>query len=99
MKIKYSPCLYNIYSKSKAFPNTEIRIIDKNTIVIDEEMYEFDKDSVEWQNITNQTNGVILEASRDDVGELWLTIRRFYTGDCSEWDNGEYHEMEVGDVP
>jgi len=98
MKIKYIPCKWNEYAKIKAYPDTVIQIFDRNILVVDDETYEFDQESVEWQNIINQTNGVILEARRDGAGELWVIIRRFYTGDCSSWDTGDYHQMGVGDV-
>ena len=95
MKIKYSPCKWNENARLPHKPNTEIMVKDENTIVVDEELYEFDKKSVEWPEIVAQTNGAILEAKRDGNDELYLTVRRFYTGSCSSWDSGDYHTMEA----
>ncbi len=91
MKIKYSPCKWNEYANIAASPNTEIISIDENRIKIDGEIYEFDPLDVEWPDIAEQTNGVIIEAHRSDM--LYLTIRRFYTQSCAEWDTGDYHEI------
>jgi hypothetical protein len=81
MKIKYSPC--------RANTETIIEKIDENTVRIDGEDYSFDAESILWDTITADTNYLIIDAHRID-GELWLTIRRFYTGAC-DWDTGDYH--------
>jgi len=93
MKIKYSPVKWNEHARIEAEPNTQINYIDENTIKIDEELYEFDNESITFPEIHSQTNGVILEANRNEFNELFITIRRFYTADCTEWDNGEYNEI------
>ena len=84
MHIKYSPCHSN--------KDTVITVKDDTTIVIDGEEYIFDADGVQWPNVAKETNGAILEAHRED-GELYLTVMRFYSGSCSAWDTGKYHEV------
>ena len=87
MKIKYSP----VHTDNQ---NTAIEYIDENTIMIDGEMYEFDSESVVWEDIAEQTAYRILEAKRID-GELWLTIRRYYTDiRRPDWDTGDYHDIK-----
>lgn len=93
MKIKYSPIKWNEYANIEAQPDTMIEFIDQNTITVDGQLYEFDNDSIVWPDIYEQTNGVITEARRDETGELYLTVRRFYTHQCIEWDTGDYHEI------
>jgi hypothetical protein len=62
--------------------------------MIDGETYEFDSESVVWEDIATQTNGVILDAKRVD-GELWLTVRRYYTTlQRPDWDTGDYHDIK-----
>lgn len=92
MKIKYIP-VYSNY-------NTVIEYIDENTIKIDDELYEFDTESVEWPDIYTQTNGKITSARRDETGELYLdVIRKYYYEDAGAvipqpiWDTGDYHEI------
>jgi hypothetical protein len=63
--------------------------VDQNIIRIDTDVYEFDDASVYWDEIYEQTEGKIHEAHRQD-GELYLTIRRFYSESCNEWDTGDY---------
>lgn len=82
MRIKYSPC--------KSDKDTDINIIDDNTISIDGELYEFDKESIEFPMLAELTDYIILEAHRKSE-ELFLTIKRFYSGNCTEWDTGDYH--------
>jgi len=87
MKIKYSP----VHTDNK---NTIIEYVDENTIMIDGEKYEFDPESVDWDNIATQTDYLIMDAKRID-GELWLTIRRYYTDiRRPDWDTGGYHDIE-----
>ena len=87
MKIKYSP----VHTDNQ---NTVIEYVDENTIKIDGEVYEFDKESVVWEDITTQTDYLILDAKRVD-GELWLTIRRYYTDiRRPDWDTGDYHDIK-----
>ena len=83
MNLKYSPC--------KSSHDTLIAVTAESTITIDGEDYEFD-DSVIWPDISEQTDGRILEAHRES-GELYITVRRFYTGSCSGWDTAEFHEV------
>ena len=85
MKIKYSPI--------NSTTNTSILIIDDNTLSIDNELYEFDIKSILFPDIWEQTDGAILEAYRDESNELCVTVRRFYTDSCIDWDTGEYHEI------
>jgi len=92
MKIKYIP----VYSNC----NTVIEYIDENTLKIDNELYEFDTESVEWPDIYIQTNGKITSARRDDTGELYLDVVRKYHYENAgavipqpEWDTGEYHDF------
>jgi len=92
MKIKYSPTKFNEYANIQANSNTKINYVDKNTVNIDGEDYEFDIESVQFPDIHEQTDGVILEAHRTD-NELFITVRRFYTEDCTEWDTGTYGEL------
>ena len=87
MKIKYSP----VHTDNQ---NTVIEYVDENTIMIDGEIYELDKESVIWEDITTQTDYRILEAKRID-GELWLTVRRYYTDiRRPDWDTGDYHGIK-----
>ncbi len=88
MKIKYSPIKWNKYAKIEANENTEIEIKDNNSITIDDELFEFDIESITFPDIHEQTNGLMLEAHRTD-DELFITVRRFYTENC-EWDTGDY---------
>jgi hypothetical protein len=87
MKLKYSPVHINTQE-------TYIEYIDANTISIDGKTYEFDLDTVIWDDVSTQTNGVILEAKRVD-GELWLIVRRYYTDlKWPDWDTGDYHDIK-----
>jgi len=81
MKLKYSP----VHSTK----NTIIEATGESTLRIDGVDYEFDTESVTWPDISEQTEGVILEAHRED-GKLFVTVRRFYSGSCSGWDTGAY---------
>lgn len=92
MKIKYSPIKWNEYANIDASPDTEIIPFDKNSVCIDGKAFEFDELSVEFPEIRTQTGEKILEAHRED-GELFLTVRRFYTQICQPWDTGGYHEI------
>jgi hypothetical protein len=96
MKIKYSPCKWNPYAAHNfaptTQPDTEIKVLSDDILQIDGEPYEFSPLDVQWPKISEQTSGVILEAHRED-GELYVTVRRFYTQSCSGWDSGDYHEV------
>ncbi|MBA4274032.1 MAG: hypothetical protein C0436_00100 [Alphaproteobacteria bacterium] len=96
MKIKYSPIKWNEYAAPQfpegTKPDTKIEILSANSLSIDGVEFEFDLQSVSWDSLSEQTQGRIIEAKRDDYGELWLVVRRFYTGSCS-WDTGEYYEV------
>lgn len=85
MRIKYSPCGSN--------RDTSIEVLGENTIAIDGETYDFDPLDVAWPTIREDTGGAIIEANRDEKGELWLTVLRFYAGNCSEWDTAEFHKV------
>jgi hypothetical protein len=85
MKIKYSPTKSNF--------DTIVETLPPDTVKIDGEEYTFDADSVSWPDIFEQTNGKIIEAHRDESGEMYLTIHRFYKDSCIEWDTGDYHEI------
>ncbi len=93
MKIKYSPVKWNPYAKMATFPDTVINPVSEDSLIIDEELYEFDIASVMFPEVSEQTDGHILEAHRDESGELFITVRRFYTQFCQSWDTGEYHEV------
>jgi hypothetical protein len=100
IKLKYGPCLWNEHAKQN-FPewtnaNTEIDVINSNTIKIDGQLYEFPANGVACPDIREQTDGVIHDAHRDEGGVLCLTVRRFYTKSCAEWDDGQYHDVEGG---
>jgi len=87
MKIKYSP----VHTDNQ---ETVIEYIDENTIKIDGKPYEFDLYTVIWDDVSAQTDYLILEAKRVN-GELWLTIRRYYTDiQRPEWDTGDYHDIK-----
>lgn len=90
MKIKFSPMRWNEHAKIEAEPNTIINYINENSVEIDGELYEFE--GYEWEDIRALTNEKILEAHRENE-ELYLTIRRFYTVSCNEWDTGDYHSF------
>jgi hypothetical protein len=83
MKIKYSPC--------KSNKDTEIKVIE-NKLYIDNDEFIFDNDSVAFPDIYIQTAGKILEAYRKD-GELFVTVLRYYTSSCFDWDTGDYHDV------
>jgi hypothetical protein len=88
--------MYNEYSPACAgyLSDTTIEYIDENTILVDGKTYEFYLDTVIWDDVSVQTDGIILEARRVD-GELWLTIRRYYTDlERPEWDTGDYHDIK-----
>ena len=85
MRIKYSP--------QKADHDTVIKYIDENTISIDGEEHGFDADSISYPDIGEETSFRIIEAHREN-GELCLTVLRKYTSSCSEWDDGQYHEVK-----
>lgn len=85
MKIKYSPCSTN--------RDTIIKAVDDNTIRIDGTDYEFDTESVTWPEISEQTDGAILEAHRE-AGDLYVTVLRFYSGSCTDWDTGAHHAVD-----
>ena len=89
MHIKYSPCNANkdTVITIKSFSPPELITIDG----ID--YGPFDTDGVEWPNIVTETDGTIIEAHRDSSGELYLTVLRFYSGSCFNWDTGDYQEV------
>ena len=86
MRIKYGP--------QKAEHDTIIKVIDENTVNIDGIEHGFDAESVFYPDIAQETQYAILEAYRE-AGELYLTVLRQYSGSCSEWDDGQYHEVTV----
>jgi hypothetical protein len=87
MKLKYSP----VYNNNQ---NTIIEYTDENTVLVDGKTYEFGLDTVIWDDVSAQTDGVILEVKRVD-GELWLTVRRYYTDLIRpDWDTGDYHDIK-----
>ena len=91
MRIKYSPVKYNEHSPACVGhkPDTEIVVQDENTLLVDGEVYEFDPLDVAWPTISADTDGVILEAHRE-AGILHVTVRRFYSSSCGQWDSGAY---------
>lgn len=80
----------NHYGPLFSSPDTTIEFVDENSIKVDGELHEFDANSVVWPDIRAQTNGAVQEAYRDEAGELYLTVRRFYTDSCLAWDTGKY---------
>jgi len=52
----------------------------------------FDCETVNYPDIATETDFRILEAHREN-GELHLTVLRKYASSCSEWDDGQYHEV------
>jgi hypothetical protein len=96
MKLKFGPCLWNPYAAHNfpgCLPDTVIEVLNENTLRVDGELHEFDEASVAWPEVSEQTGGRIIEARRDDDGELWLTVRRFYSASCGVWDTEDYHEV------
>jgi hypothetical protein len=96
MKLKYSPVMYNEHSPACVgyLSDTIIKYIDENTILVDGQTYEFDLGTVIWDAVSAQTDGVILDAKRVG-GELWLTVRRYYTDIVRpDWDTGDYHDIK-----
>jgi len=96
VKLLYSPCKWNPYAASSFSPatesDTEIKVLSDDILQIDGQEYEFSPDDVQWPKISEQTGGVILEAHRED-GELYVTVRRFYTQECASWDTAQYTEV------
>jgi len=84
MRIKYSP--------QKAEHDTIIKVVGKDTVSIDGMEHGFDIESVAYPDIAQETNYAVLEAHREN-GELYLAVLRQYMGSCSEWDDGQYHEV------
>lgn len=101
MKIKYSPCKWNNNARSNfkdsVQPETQIKYINENTLMIDNELYEFDELSIEYPNIHELTDGYILEAHRNNENELYLTVRRFYLESCI-WDTGDYQILQNEEI-
>lgn len=97
MKLKYSPVKWNEFAKHNlppwTQPDTQVRVLSETMLELDGRCYEFDTNSINFEGLIESTNGEILEAFRQD-GELYVTIRRFYTQGCSEWDTGEYHDVK-----
>ena len=97
MKIRYSPCKWNPYAASNfaptTKPDTEIKVLSDDILQIDGQEYEFSPLDVQWPEISTQTGGVIQEAHRED-GELYVTMRRFYTQSCSGWDTAQFHDVQ-----
>lgn len=87
VNIKYSPCK----SETK---NTAIVIRSATDIEVDGVIYTFDFDGIKWPDVAVETDYAIIEAHRA-AGELFLTVRRFYTGSCSDWDSGAFHDEEI----
>jgi hypothetical protein len=89
MKIKFLPCSSD--HDSKIIASTS------DSIMHDGRLWEFDEAYVAWDKkaLFDATGGDISEAHREN-GELYLTMIRFYVGSCSEWDDGQYHEMQIG---
>lgn len=100
IKLKYGPCKWNAGAKHNfppwIKPNTEIEVIDSNTIKIDGQLYEFPANGITCPNISEQTGGVIEEAHRDENDVLCLTVRRFFTVPGAEvaWYSEDYVEVE-----
>jgi hypothetical protein len=90
MKLKYSPCKHPTL-------NTTIVVKNDSTLTIDGEDHEFDETAVTFPTICTDSGGLILEAHREN-GELYVTVRRFYTGSCSAWDDGQYHDIAIGET-
>lgn len=94
MKLKYLAVAWNEYAEIQALPETTFKYQDENTLLIDDEPFEFDS-SVEFPDIHTLTNGYISEAHRDlTTNELYITARRFYAEgtDIRSWDTGDYHD-------
>ena len=93
MYLKHSPVKYNEHSPACVGhkPDTEIVVQDENTLLVDGEVYEFDPLDVAWPTIAEDSGAVILEAHRE-AGILFVTVRRFYSSSCAQWDDGQYHE-------
>jgi len=83
MKIYFSPC--------KSDKETNIQVIDENNLEIDGELFSFDSNDVQWENLYEATNGKILDAYRND-GEMYIKIVRFYKESCP-WDTGTYRRV------
>jgi hypothetical protein len=63
------------------------KYVDENTINIDGEDYTFQLDAVIYPDVAKQTNGLILEANKQN-GELYLTVLRLSYNPL--WNDGEY---------
>lgn len=98
MKLKYGPCLWNpnaAHHFPGALPDTEIEVVDVNTLRVDGELYEFPLDGIECPDIREQTGGVIEEAHRYADGTLFVTVRRFFSSQGGElaWYSEDYVEV------
>lgn len=98
MKLKYSPIMWNPNAAHNFYadvrPDTLILPLSETSLEVDGEVYEFPADVIQFDDVMTQTDGVIIEAHREG-GELYVTLRRFYTEDCSAWDTGEYQEVST----
>lgn len=105
MKIKYQPIAWCAAGKKSlpdyTQPETEIKVIDENTISVDSQLYEFNPTDIVWNGVElrQATNGLILEAYRE-LDVLYLTIRRFYipvientVALTPDWATGDFHEV------
>jgi hypothetical protein len=83
MKIKFSP--------QRSERTTRFFCICADMIRIDDEEYQFD-DGIDWPEISEQTGGAIMEAHRDEAGELHITVLYQYAADqTSVWGNPNYY--------
>jgi hypothetical protein len=82
MKIKYSPCYTT--------PETQVKYINDFTLEIDNELYEFSPEEIDYPDVNKQTNGIIQHAEVKD-NELFLTIRFNYQNKAI-WENPDYYE-------
>lgn len=94
MKIKYSPVKWNSYAKHAegVLADTVITYKNATTVTVDGTDYEFPTEYVTFPKVREDTKGVIRLAFRKD-GTLYLTIRRYYTKTCKDWDTGDYHDV------
>ena len=107
MKIKYSPCKSSHDTQINVTAENTITI-DGEYYEFDDSVIWPDIAEQTGGKILEAHREIIEESGHETLGaleeleyvidvpahlELFVTVRRFYTGSCSSWDTGMYHEV------